>query len=175
MTRIFLVGFMACGKTTLGKNLAKSLGLSFVDLDMYIEGRYYKSVSDIFSELGEEKFREIERRILHEVSEFEDVVISTGGGTPCFFDNMEYMNTMGETIYLNTNTERIAERIKAAGDKRPLVRGKKDDELKIYIEEMKKKRESFYKKAKHTLDSTFLEDYSQIRETVSKAIEILSL
>lgn len=175
MTRIFLIGFMACGKTTLGKSLAKSLGLSFIDLDMYIEGRYYKSVSDIFAEQGEDKFREIERKILHEVSEFEDVVISTGGGTPCFFDNMEYMNTMGETIYLNTSTERIVSRIKAAGDKRPLVRGKKDDELTNYIEEMKNKRESFYKKAKYTLDSTFLENYSQIKDTVGKAIEILSL
>lgn len=175
MTRIFLIGFMACGKTTLGKSLAKSLGLSFIDLDMYIEGRYYKSVSDIFAEQGEDKFREIERKILHEVSEFEDVVISTGGGTPCFFDNMEYMNTMGETIYLNTSTERIASRIKVTGDKRPLVRGKKDDELTNYIEEMKNKRESFYKKAKYTLDSTFLENYSQIKDTVGKAIEILSL
>ena len=92
MKRVFLVGYMGAGKTTVGKELAKLAGLSFIDLDYYIEGRYHKAVSQIFAERGEEAFREIERNMLHEVAEFEDVLISTGGGAPCFFDNMEFMN-----------------------------------------------------------------------------------
>ena len=95
MKRVFLVGYMGAGKTTVGKELAKLAGLSFIDLDFYIEGRYHKAVSQIFAERGEEAFREIERNMLHEVAEFEDVLISTGGGAPCFFDNMEFMNASG--------------------------------------------------------------------------------
>ena len=78
MKRVFLVGYMGAGKTTVGKELAKLAGLSFIDLDYYIEGRYHKAVSQIFAERGEEAFREIERNMLHEVAEFEDVLISTG-------------------------------------------------------------------------------------------------
>ena len=98
MIRILLIGFMAAGKTTLGKALAKELGLQFIDLDHYIECRYHSTVSQLFADRGEEAFRQIERNMLHEVAEFEDVVISTGGGTPCFFDNIEYMNQQGITV-----------------------------------------------------------------------------
>ena len=88
MTRILLIGFMAAGKTTLGKALARDLGLQFIDLDHYIENRFHCTVAQLFTERGEEGFRQIERTMLHEVAEFEDVIIATGGGTPCFFDNM---------------------------------------------------------------------------------------
>lgn len=100
MTRILIIGYMGAGKTTLGKVLAKDLGLQFYDLDWYIEGRMHKTVAQIFAERGEEGFRTIERNMLHEVAEFEDVVISCGGGTPCFYDNMQYMNAQGDTVYL---------------------------------------------------------------------------
>ena len=91
MKRIFLVGYMGAGKTTIGKVLSKMVGLTFIDLDYYIEGRFRKTVSQLFAERGEEGFRTIEHNLLHEVAEFEDVLISTGGGTPCFFDNMAFM------------------------------------------------------------------------------------
>ena len=107
MKRVFLVGYMGAGKTTVGKELAKLAGLSFIDLDYYIEGRYHKAVSQIFAERGEEAFREIERNMLHEVAEFEDVLISTGGGAPCFFDNMEFMNASGTTVYLKVSVEEL--------------------------------------------------------------------
>ena len=107
MTRIFLVGYMGAGKTTLGRALANELGIPFIDLDNYIEKRYCKTISQIFAEKGEEEFRNIERRMLHEVGEFEDVIISTGGGTPCFFDNIEYMNGQGTTVFLDVPVERL--------------------------------------------------------------------
>ena len=111
MKRVFLVGYMGAGKTTVGKELAKLAGLSFIDLDYYIEGRYHKAVSQIFAERGEEAFREIERNMLHEVAEFEDVLISTGGGAPCFFNNMEFMNASGTTVYLKVSVEELAKRL----------------------------------------------------------------
>jgi shikimate kinase len=83
---------MGAGKTTVGKALGKELGMMFYDLDWYIESRMRKTVSQIFAEKGESGFREIERNMLHEVAEFENIILSCGGGTPCFFDNMEYMN-----------------------------------------------------------------------------------
>ena len=92
MKRIFLIGYMGAGKTTVGKVLAGLLNLSFIDLDYYIERRYHKTVSQLFAEKGEEVFRSIERNMLHEVADFENVLVSVGGGTPCFFENMEVMN-----------------------------------------------------------------------------------
>ena len=91
MKRIFLIGYMGAGKTTVGKVLSQQLGLSFIDLDHYIEGRYHKTVGQLFAERGEEAFRDIERRMLREVAAFENVLVSTGGGAPCFFDNIEFM------------------------------------------------------------------------------------
>lgn len=91
MKPLFLVGYMAAGKTTLGRLAAQLLNVEFIDLDAYIESRYRKRISDLFAERGEEGFRDIERRMLHEVAEFDNVLVATGGGTPCFFDNMEYM------------------------------------------------------------------------------------
>ena len=103
MTRIFLIGYMGAGKTTLGKAFARAMGLAFVDLDWYIEERFHKTIRQIFSERGEDGFRELEKRMLHEAGDFEDVVISVGGGTPCFFDNMDYMNQTGETVFLDVD------------------------------------------------------------------------
>ena len=100
MTRIILIGYMGAGKTTVGKALAKALGVTFYDLDWYIETRMRRTVKQIFDQEGEEGFRRIERNMLHEVAEFENVVLSCGGGTPCFFDNIDYMNQQGPVVYL---------------------------------------------------------------------------
>ena len=105
MRRIILIGYMGAGKTTVGRQLAKRLGLMFYDLDWYITNRMRRTVPQIFEESGEEGFRKIEHAMLHEVAEFEDVVLSCGGGTPCFFDNMDYLNRMGETVYLKASPE----------------------------------------------------------------------
>ena len=147
MKRIFLVGYMGTGKTTIGRELAKALNLDFIDLDHYIQGRYQKTVSQIFEEVGEAGFREIEQKILHEVGEIENVVISAGGGTPCFHGNMEYMKQAGQTIYLKASPEVLVQRLNSCKDKRPLIRDKNEDELLIFIRDSLQKREPYYNAA----------------------------
>jgi shikimate kinase len=143
---------MGSGKSTIGKKLAKRLQYSFVDLDMLIEGKQLKSVSRIFAENGEQEFRMLEKKYLHEIANSENVVISTGGGTPCFFDNMEFMNSRGLTIYLKLSPTELAERLEATQDnKRPLLAEKKGNKLIRFIEEGLKMRESFYCQANFTV------------------------
>lgn len=175
MKRIILVGYMGSGKTTVGRQLAMALGLSFYDLDWYIEMRYHRTVAQIFAERGEDGFREIERNMLHEVAEFEDIVLSCGGGTPCFFDNMEYLNQMGETVYLQAAPEVLAMHLKMGKVERPLIKGKTDEELIQYICESLKTREPFYTKAKHTLDVSLLDNYEKIKISVKLLREELGL
>ena len=133
MIRIFLTGYMGAGKTTLGKAFARELNIPFIDLDWYIEERFHKSIRELFIERGEASFRELERTMLHEVAEFENVIISTGGGTPCFFDNMEYMNEHGQTVFLDVHPDVLFRRLRVATQQRPILQGKTDEELRIFI------------------------------------------
>jgi len=158
MIRIFLVGYMGCGKTTTGKRLSKKYGLDFIDLDHYIEQRYLKTISQLFQEKGENGFREIERDLLREVSDFENIIISTGGGAACFFDNMELMNSRGETVYLKASAADLAEYLSVANKSRPLLAKKSKEELFDFVSEMLQKREPFYSMAKHTIDSRDMSD-----------------
>ena len=175
MIRIFLIGYMGAGKTTLGKAFARAMGLTFVDLDWYIEERFHKTVSQIFTERGEEGFRELEKRMLHEVSDFENVVISVGGGTPCFFDNMEYMNQVGETVFLDVDNKVLFRRLKVAKQQRPLLANKTDDELMAFIQEALEKRLPHYTKAKHVFNGELLENRHQIQQSVERLKELLKL
>lgn len=175
MIRIFLIGYMGAGKTTLGRALAKELKIEFIDLDNYIEERLCKSISQIFAEKGEEGFREIERRMLHEAGEFENVVISTGGGTPCFFDNIEYMNRQGATVFLDVPVERLFIRLSIARKKRPLIMGKSDEELRCFIAEQLAKRLPHYSKAKQRFTAERLEDVKQIEASVKEFLQQIEL
>lgn len=166
MTRIFLVGYMGAGKTTLGKAFAREMGLNFVDLDWHIEERFHKTVQQLFSERGEEGFRELERKMLHEVADFENVVVSTGGGTPCFFDNMEYMNRCGDTVFLEVDPAVLFRRLRVARQQRPLLANKSDEELICFICEALQKRYPFYSKAKYRFKADELEDKKQIQASV---------
>ena len=168
MKRIILIGFMGSGKTTLGRALAKALGLTFIDLDNYIELRHCKSINQIFAERGEEGFRRIEHNLLHEVCEFEDVIISAGGGTPCFFDNIDYMNAQGTTIYLQVSNERLLTRLKIAKSRRPLLKDKNDEEISNFIVEQMQRRETCYTNADHTFAAERLENKEQIAESVER-------
>src|SRR5512133_1158127 len=138
--RIYLVGYMGCGKSTIGRKVADLWGISFVDLDKYIEERYFKSVPASFAEEGESGFREKERISLLEVSQFENVVVGTGGGTPCFFDNMEIMNSNGVTVYISPDTDVLATRLIKSRTERPLIAGKSWDELISFINDALVKR-----------------------------------
>lgn len=168
MTRLFLVGFMASGKTTLGRALARDLGLSFIDMDAYIERRHCKTIPTLFAERGEEGFRQVERTILHEVADFEDVVIATGGGTPCFFDNMDYMNAHGTTVWLQASPDVLFTRLTISRTQRPLVAGKTPDELSAYIASALAARNPYYAKALHTFCADQLEDRTQIATSVTR-------
>ena len=175
MRRIILVGYMGSGKTTVGKALSKETGMMFYDLDWYIESRMRKSVSQIFDERGEEGFRKIEYNMLHEVAEFEDVIISCGGGTPCFFDNMDYLNQQGDVIYLKATPETLYKHLLMAKIERPLLKGKSAEELIAYITEHLKERSPFYEKARHILDVNVLDEYDKIQGSVASLREMLSI
>ena len=175
MTRLFLIGYMGCGKTTLGKAYARDKGLAFVDLDWYIEERYHKTIKQLFAEYGEEGFRRVEQKILVEVSEFENVVIACGGGTPCFFDNMELMNRKGKTIFLNASREALFRRLKVAKANRPLLADKTDEELMQVIDDGLSERLKYYSKAEYTIGADRLESWSQINSTIAELDQILNL
>ncbi len=164
---------MGAGKTTIGKKLAKALNLSFYDLDWYIEARFRMKISQVFQEKGEEGFRELERRMLHELGDIEDVVIACGGGTPCFGDNMEYMNSVGETVFLNADIDAIKGHLSMGKSVRPLIQGKTSEELDVFIRESLQQRMPFYEKAKHVVDISLITEKRQIDEYVSQIINLI--
>ena len=173
MTRVILIGYMGAGKTTVGKDLAKKLGCSFYDLDWYIETRMRKKVKQIFDERGEEGFRKIEHNMLHEVAEFEDVVLACGGGTPCFYDNMQYMLGQGDVVYLRGTPEVLFRHLKMGKGVRPLLLGKTDEELMEYIRENVKKREEYYMQATHIIDIPCMENDDKVNETINAVYKAL--
>lgn len=175
MRRIIILGYMGAGKTTVGKALARETGMSFYDLDWYIEGRMHKTVPQIFAERGEDGFRKTEHNLLHEVAEFEDVIISSGGGTPCFFDNMQYMNSQADTVYLKASPEVLYAHLQMGRVKRPLLDGKSPEEMKVFITEQLRQREPYYMQARHVLDVDLLDNYEKIQITVEKLRKILDI
>ncbi len=175
MRRIIILGYMGAGKTTIGKALSKEINIPFYDLDWYIESRMRKTVKQIFDEKGEEGFRKIEHTMLHEVAEFENVIISCGGGTPCFFDNMDYMNQQGETIYLKATPEVLYGHLKMGKTVRPLLLNKTPEEVQVFIKEQLKAREPYYSKAKYTLDVNLMDNYEKIKISVQKLRELLTI
>lgn len=175
MIRIILLGYMGAGKTTVGRILAKELGVQFYDLDWYIETRFCKKISEIFAQEGEEGFRKKERAMLHEVAEFENVVIALGGGAPCFFDNMEYLNQQGDTIYLKGTPEVLYQHLQMAKGKRPLLEGKTKEELKEYIQTSLENREPFYSQAKYIYNIRLMGSHDQVDDCVKEVRKLLNI
>jgi shikimate kinase len=175
MRRIILVGYMGSGKTTIGKALSKETGMMFYDLDWYIESRMHKTVSQIFAERGEEAFSKMEYNMLHEVAEFEDVIISCGGGTPCFFDNMDYLSRQGDVVYLKASPDTLYKHLLMAKVERPLLKGKTQDELTDYITSHLAEREPYYQKAHHVLNVDVLDNYDKIKDSVAQLRQMLDL
>ncbi|MGQ1945835.1 shikimate kinase [Geofilum sp. OHC36d9] len=152
--RVFLIGFMGSGKSTVGQLLAKETGWKFLDLDHYIENQQNKTIAQIFKAHGEQEFRKKENEALKEIIQLEKVIIATGGGTPCYYNNMDIMNKNGLTIYLQLSPEELRKRLLPARAARPLIAGKSDAELLTFIKEKIAEREPFYQKAHAIADAT---------------------
>jgi shikimate kinase len=151
MAKIFITGYMGSGKTTAGKKLAADLGYEFIDLDHFIETQYKQTIPEIFSTHGEKEFRSMEHNALKKVLEKTDAVISCGGGTPCYFNNIELMNNNGITIYLKMSVNALVHRLLQAKEKRPLITGKTEPELHAFVTRQLEKREDFYHKSQFTV------------------------
>lgn len=175
MRRIIFLGYMGSGKTTIGNALSKDLGIPFYDLDWYIESRMRKSVKQLFDSVGEEGFRKIEHNMLHEVAEFENVIISCGGGTPCFFDNMDYLNRQGDTVYLKATPEVLFRHLKMGRTVRPLLLDKTPEEVQTFIGEQLRAREPYYARAKYTLDVNLMDNYEKIKFSVASLKQLLAI
>lgn len=146
--RIYLIGFMGCGKTHWGKKLSHKLKLPFFDLDHVIEEKEGKSITAIFAQTGEEYFRLLEKDVLYLLTESHDsFVMATGGGTPCFFNNIDYMKSRGTTVWINSSIDSLHSRLAKEKEKRPLIRNLSDEELKSYIIKKYSDRKIFYQQA----------------------------
>ena len=167
---IFLVGYAGSGKSSLGKRLARRMGLRFVDTDNVVEQRVGAPIADIFHYEGEEYFRIEERRAVEALAnEGMDHIIATGGGLPTWRDNMEWMLRSGVTIYLRRTPEQILSRLSAYGrEKRPMFRGKSDEELLEFMHQQMAEREKYYSQAHITVDCTTLSDDQVVEYIVNK-------
>jgi shikimate kinase len=174
MKRIYLIGYMGAGKTTVGKELSRQMNLSFIDLDHYIEARYHKTIRQIFEEKGEAVFREIECKLLHETAMIENVVISTGGGVPCFFDNMSYMNQTGTTVYLKISSDELAKRLGLVKHTRPVLKGLSGEELKRFITDSLEKRDPWYRQASVIFDAEKMLTDNDVNEIAYALKKLLS-
>jgi len=151
--RIFLIGFMGSGKTYWGRKLSEKLGIRFFDLDEQVEEQAGKSIVEIFDADGEEKFRLLEKEVLHIITESHDsFVMACGGGSPCYFNNIDYMNRQGTTVWINTPLDVIYQRLYDEMDKRPLIRKFTTDQLKNFIGRKFADRRIYYEQASVFID-----------------------
>ena len=146
--RVFLIGFMGCGKTHWGKQLSEKLQMPFFDLDSLIEEREGKTVTEIFAEMGEEYFRMLEKDVLYMITESHPTfVMACGGGAPCFFNNIDYMKSRGTTVWINCSTDCLYSRLVKEKEKRPLIQAIPDNELRSFIIKKYSDRKIFYQQA----------------------------
>jgi len=162
--KIFLIGFMGSGKSHTGKSLAQLLNVDFIDLDARIEANTGRSISDIFEVSGEDTFRQLEQDQLKSLSDIADAVVATGGGTPCFFDNMQWMNENGVTVYLKADEALLADRLKNEKEQRPLIKNLSNQDLLDFIREKLGERATDYEQAR------IIFEQDQRQETTSMAL-----
>jgi shikimate kinase len=168
---VYIIGFMGSGKTTVGKKLATLLGWSFIDLDNKIEEHTGKTIPEIFSQYGENHFRVVESEILKSLQTHTNTVISTGGGTPCYDDNMDYMLETGLTIYLKLTPGQLKSRLSEAKGDRPLIKDIDKDLLQDFINEKLTYREKWYNRAEISF-SEFNEDIQILYSLVLSRLNI---
>ncbi|HLR36556.1 MAG TPA: shikimate kinase [Chitinophagaceae bacterium] len=150
--RIYLLGFMGAGKTYWGQKLKSTLDLPFYDLDQVIEAEEGLNIPEIFEKFGENYFRSLETEYLKKVSENENVLVSCGGGTPCFMDNMSLMKELGLTIWLNASPGIMVDRVKEQKNIRPLLKNLNEEQLKEYVCQKLEERKPFYGQAQLIID-----------------------
>lgn len=150
--RIYLIGFMSCGKSTIGKVLSKNLNLPFVDIDHQIEHIFQQSIQELFAN-GEDFFRTCEHKaLLKTIEDYKDAVIACGGGTPCFFNNMEIIKNTGKSFYIKTQPETLLQRLSKTHNQRPLLKNLPKENWLNKIQELLELREPFYKQANYIID-----------------------
>jgi shikimate kinase len=150
--RIFFIGFMGCGKTTWSRKLANHLGFEFMDLDHILEAKVGMTITEYFTVHGQDAFRQLESSILKNTEYPANAIVSTGGGLPCFFDNMDWMNNNGQTLYIKLSPKTLAERLDKGKTTRPLIQGLHGEELVSFIAEKLAEREGFYEQATHIVN-----------------------
>ena len=175
MKPIFLIGYMGCGKTTLGEVLARQMGLQYIDLDEFIEQRQGMTITEIFDEKGEKRFRELETEALRVVAMMADVIVGCGGGTPCHGDNMALMNAAGTTVWLTTSPERITARLLLPDQKakRPKIAHLPDDAVLSLVERELAIRTPYYSQAQLQFDSTDIETAEATERTACRLAVLL--
>lgn len=154
---VYIIGFMGSGKSTAGKRLAATLGWSFIDLDRKIEEVAGKTIPEIFSREGEDRFRTLETEVLRSLKSQVRTIVSTGGGTPCHGDNMEFMLETGVTVYLKMSTGQLVSRLLGSTEDRPILKNVPDDKLYDFIDEKLTVREKFYNKANIVVEGISLD------------------
>jgi len=169
--KVYIIGFMGCGKSTAGKKLASLLGWSFVDLDRKIEKHTGKTIPELFSEYGEDYFRKVETEVLKSHKSQANVVISTGGGSPCYDDNMDFMLETGVTVYLKLTPDQLKTRLAKSKTDRPLIMGLSKDGLLSFIEEKLTNREKWYNQAQIIIEGIDL-NISVLYSTVRTSLNI---
>lgn len=161
---------MGCGKTTLGRAVARRVPVRFIDLDEYIEEREGMTVRQIFETRGEAAFRQLERECLAEVASMTDVLVATGGGTPCQPGLMDIMLDAGTTVWLDTSPDRLYTRLQEGRSTRPLIASLSDNELRAFIDKALADRRPHYSLAAHRFDSTRLENEEEVEATATQFI-----
>lgn len=173
MKTVFLIGYMGCGKTTLGEPLARVMGRRFIDLDQYIEEQCGMTAKEVFMTHGEPHFRQLERKALEEVAA-SGAVVACGGGTPLQPGNMELMNSLGVTVWLQASIDRITSRLVLPNqrNKRPLLNNMSDEQIKESVEKGLEARKRYYELAQLRFNSTWLESVKQIEASARRLAQM---
>ncbi|MCK4679219.1 MAG: shikimate kinase [Bacteroidales bacterium] len=163
--RVFLLGYMGCGKSSKGSKLAKKLNLNFFDLDILFEEKYKLTIQQFFSKYGENLFRKLEHKLLKEILHNDNFVLSLGGGSPCFYDNMNLMNESGITVYIKMPVKALQHRLTHAKKPRPLIENRSPEKLESFITNQLSEREIYYSKAHLTISGINL-DIDQLAKRI---------
>lgn len=172
--KIFLLGLTGAGKSTVGKLLANKLSYPFIDLDEVIRYETHRSIEDIFEKDGEHYFRQLESKFLKKVALIDRRVIATGGGAPCYYDNMDFIKNNGLSIFLYTPLDLVTERLfETDASQRPMLKGKSREELNEFLSNKLTERLPYYSRADFSLDTNLAEDPNKLASMLFVMLRLL--